>query len=55
MTLIDASLQFPTVVFTIGLGIVLVYWLFVLLGALDIDLLGGARRRRRRQGHRRRW
>jgi len=28
-------------VFTIGLGIALVYWLFVLLGALDIDLLGG--------------
>ena len=40
--LIEASLRFPTVVFTIGLGIVLVYWLFVLLGALDIDLLGGA-------------
>jgi hypothetical protein len=40
--LLDASLQFPTVVFTIGLGIALVYWLFVLLGALDIDLLGGA-------------
>lgn len=40
--LIQASLRFPTVVFTIGLGIVLVYWLFVLLGALDIDLLGGA-------------
>jgi hypothetical protein len=39
--LVVASLQFPTVVFTIGLGIVLVYWLFVLLGALDIDLLGG--------------
>jgi hypothetical protein len=39
--LFEASLRFPTVVFTIGLGIVLVYWLFVLLGALDIDLLGG--------------
>ena len=37
----QASLQFPTVVFTIALGIALVYWLFVLLGALDIDLLGG--------------
>src|SRR5438874_1442241 len=32
----EASLQFPTVVFTILLGIVLVYWVFVLLGALDI-------------------
>ena len=40
--LIDASLQAPTVVFTIGLGIALFYWLFVLLGALDIDVLGGA-------------
>jgi hypothetical protein len=39
--LLTASLQFPTVVFTIALGIALVYWLFVLLGALDIDLLGG--------------
>lgn len=41
MELIEASLRFPTVVFTIGLGIALVYWVFVLLGALDIDLLGG--------------
>lgn len=39
--LVVASLQFPTVVFTIVLGIVLVYWLFVLIGALDIDLFGG--------------
>lgn len=42
MTLVQASLQFPTVVFTIGLGIALVYWVFVLLGALDIDLFGDA-------------
>lgn len=40
--LLEASVRFPTVIFTIGLGIVLVYWLFVLLGALDLDLLGGA-------------
>lgn len=39
--LLEASLRFPTVIFTIGLGIALVYWLFVLLGALDIDLFGG--------------
>lgn len=39
--LFEASLRFPTVIFTIGLGIALVYWLFVLLGALDIDILGG--------------
>lgn len=41
MDLIEASLRFPTVIFTIGLGITLVYWLFVLLGALDIDLFQG--------------
>jgi len=40
--LLEASLRFPTVIFTIGLGIALIYWLFVLLGALDIDLLGGS-------------
>jgi hypothetical protein len=40
VNLIDASLRFPTVIFSIGLGIALVYWLFVLLGALDIDLFG---------------
>lgn len=39
--LFEASLRGPTVVFTIGLGIALLYWLFVLLGALDIDILGG--------------
>jgi hypothetical protein len=39
--LLDAAIQFPTVIFTIGLGIALVYWLFVLLGALDLDILGG--------------
>jgi hypothetical protein len=39
--LLDASLQFPTVVFTIVLGIVLLYWAFVLIGALDVDLFGG--------------
>jgi hypothetical protein len=39
--LIDAAIQFPTVIFTIGLGIALVYWLFVLIGALDLDVLGG--------------
>ena len=41
MILVEASLLFPTVVFSIGLGIALLYWLFVLLGALDIDLFGG--------------
>lgn len=40
--LFEASLQAPAVVFTIGLGIALFYWLLVMLGALDIDVLGGA-------------
>jgi hypothetical protein len=35
-----AILAFPTVVFTILLGVVIAYWLFVLLGALDINVLG---------------
>lgn len=38
--MIDASLRFPTVIFSIGLGIALIYWVFVLVGALDIDLFG---------------
>ena len=40
--LIEAALRFPTVIFTVGLGIVLLYWVFVLVGALDIDLFGDA-------------
>src|SRR5213594_973911 len=36
--MIESATQFPTVIFTIGLAVCLVYWLFVLLGALDIDL-----------------
>jgi hypothetical protein len=39
--LLEASIRFPTVIFTIGLGVCLVYWLFVLIGALDIDLFHG--------------
>lgn len=42
MSFVEAMLSFPTVVFTIGLGIVLLYWVFVLVGALDIDLFGDA-------------
>jgi hypothetical protein len=38
MNLVEASLRFPTVVFSLGLSVVLIYWLFVLLGAVDIDL-----------------
>lgn len=40
--LLEASVRFPTVVFSVGLGIALIYWLFVLLGALDIDLFHDA-------------
>ncbi|MCC7539804.1 MAG: glycine zipper family protein [Deltaproteobacteria bacterium] len=36
-----AILSFPAVVFTALLGVVVVYWLLVVLGALDLDLLGG--------------
>ena len=39
---LNAILAFPTVLFTIPLGVVVVYWLFVILGALDINLLGDA-------------
>lgn len=34
-----ASLSFPTVVFTVLLGIAVVYWLLVILGALGLDVL----------------
>ena len=33
-----ASMAFPTVVYTIPLGLSLLYWVFVILGALDIDM-----------------
>jgi hypothetical protein len=36
-----AILAFPTVLFTIPLGIVLGYWLTVMVGAVGIDLLDG--------------
>lgn len=40
--LISVSLAFPTVIFSILVVVSLVYWLFVILGALDIDLVGDA-------------
>ncbi|MGK3992351.1 glycine zipper family protein [Sorangium sp. So ce1024] len=39
---LTASLMFPAVIFTVVLALALIYWLFVLVGALDLDLLGGA-------------
>jgi hypothetical protein len=41
MTLLAVLLSFPTVFFTVLLSLALIYWLFVLLGALDHNLLGG--------------
>ncbi len=34
------ALSFPSVVYTVLLGIALAYWVFVMVGALHIDLLG---------------
>ena len=39
--LVASALAFPTVIFTGLLIVVLVYWAFVFIGALDIDLLDG--------------
>ncbi len=38
---LDAILAFPTVCFTILLGVTLTYWLFVIVGAAGIDALDG--------------
>lgn len=35
---VDVMLSFPTVIFTVLLGIAVIYWLLVILGALDHDL-----------------
>lgn len=37
---LQIALSFPTVVFTTALGVVLVYWVVVVLGAIDIDVFG---------------
>lgn len=37
--LLAAALAFPTVIYTILLVVIVVYWSFVVLGALDIDML----------------
>jgi hypothetical protein len=39
--LLTALLAFPTVIFTGLMALILFYWLFVILGALDVDLFGG--------------
>ncbi len=35
---LNIAFSLPTVVFTVGVGVSLVYWLFVILGMLDVDL-----------------
>lgn len=39
---LQAIIAFPTVLFTVPLGFALLYWGFVIVGAADVDLLGGA-------------
>jgi hypothetical protein len=40
--LLQVSFAFPTVIFTLLLGLVVVYWALVILGALDLDMLDSA-------------
>ncbi|HTJ84657.1 MAG TPA: glycine zipper family protein [Polyangiaceae bacterium] len=40
--LLAAILAFPAVVFTVMLALAILYWLFVVVGAVDIDSFGGA-------------
>ncbi|MFC1610511.1 hypothetical protein ACFL6C_06110 [Myxococcota bacterium] len=39
VALLEAILSFPTVLFTVPLGLCLLYWLFVIVGAFDIEML----------------
>ncbi len=40
MHLLGLALSFPAVIFTVLLGVVLVYWLLVIAGAAQVDALG---------------
>lgn len=40
--LLDAVITFPGALYSVLLGVVLLYWISMLLGAVDLDLLGGA-------------
>ena len=40
--LLDAVVTFPGAMYSALLGVVVLYWLSMLMGAVDIDLLGGA-------------
>ena len=39
---LQLALSFPTVIFSALLGLSLLYWMFVIVGAVDIDMFGGA-------------
>lgn len=39
---LDVIFALPTVLFTVPLALSLLYWAFVIVGAADLDLLGGA-------------
>ena len=39
---LQVIVSLPTVVFTVLVGASLLYWLSVVLGALDVEILGGA-------------
>lgn len=39
---LDQIVAFPTVIYTTALGLVLLYWGFVILGILDVDVLDAA-------------
>lgn len=38
--IIGVALSFPAVVYTVALGVALIYWLFVIVGAAHVNLLG---------------
>jgi hypothetical protein len=38
--ILGVALSFPAVVYTVSLGVALVYWLFVIIGAAHVNLLG---------------
>lgn len=40
--LLDAVVTFPGAMYSVLLGVVTLYWISMLLGAVDLDLLGGA-------------
>lgn len=41
MSFLDSILAFPTVFFTILMGVAMTYWIFVIVGAAGIDMLDG--------------